>query len=69
MVPSPFQLRLYREAPDWKGWQDKGFALYYNRIDSGGITRNHCGHPAVPPKDRVVQISIVEALEEVEGGR
>lgn len=46
---------------------NEGLLLNYDSINSGGITRNHCGHPAVPPEGGVVQISIVQTLKEVEG--
>lgn len=57
---------MEKGSPGLEGVANEGLLLNYNRINSGGITRNHCGRPAVPPEGGVVQISIVQTLKEVE---
>lgn len=45
------------EAPACDVWS-KGFPSNYNRVDGGGISRDHWGQPVGPSEGHVIQVCV-----------
>lgn len=54
-------------APACGVWS-KGFPSNHNRIDGGGVSRDHWGQPARPSEGRMIQVCVEQALQGGEEG-